>query len=98
MKYPAIQPMLVRSIQRQGRGSRPCKTSHWNTATMNPEMTSVSPGIKLPNSHPQVVAMIQKNHRTQSKERIRLTTTAASTLDGTGEQAAHEVALQGEEH
>lgn len=56
-------------------------------------MTSVSPGKKLPTNHPQVLAMIQKNHSAQSKERILLITRTTSTFDGTGKHAAHEVAL-----
>src|SRR6266542_7030357 len=68
-------------------------------------MTKFSSGrTSLPNNHPQVVAMIQKNHRAQSKERIFeitseavLRTTLLLSFYRAGEQTAYEVALQGEE-
>src|SRR6266542_785456 len=98
MKYPVIQPRLVVMTQRQGRVIRTCRTNHGNIATINPEMTKVKPGrIKPPNSHPQVVAMIQKNQNAQSKERILLITNSSSAFYRAGKQAAHEVALQGKE-
>ncbi len=52
----------------------------------------------MANSHPQVVAMIQKNHSAQSKERILLITNLILTFYGASQQAPDEVTLQGEEY
>src|SRR5215212_3946584 len=73
---------------------------------MRPEIIRVRPGrMRLPISQPQVVAIIQKNKRAQSKERIFEITSAAVLWTNlllsfyrAGQKPADEVALQGEEY